>query len=165
MSYRNGSAVLINDVARVMSGVENAQVYAAIDTTPAIIVDIRRQSDANTIKVVDSIKALLPQLQASLPASIQVQVLTDRTVTIRASVEDVEFELVLTIGLVVMVIFLFFCVPGGPPSFPPWLFRYRWSARLPSCTRSAYDVVDATLFSTQHRPRHRHSEAGLERLS
>jgi multidrug efflux pump len=107
VSYRNGSAVLIGDVANVVNGVENAQVFAAMNTTPAIIVDIRRQSDANTIKVVDSIKTLLPQLQATLPASIQVKILTDRTVTIRASVEDVEFELMLTIGLVVMVIFVF----------------------------------------------------------
>ena len=78
-----------------------------MNETPAILVNVQRQSNANTIKVVDSIKALLPQLQASLPASIEVRILTDRTTTVRASVEDVEFELMLTIGLVVAVIFAF----------------------------------------------------------
>jgi multidrug efflux pump len=107
VAYRDGSAVLLNEVAQVTNGVEDSQRAAYMDETPAIIVDIRRQSTANTIKVVDSIKTLLPQLQATLPASIQIKILSDRTTTIRASVEDVEFELALTIGLVVMVIFLF----------------------------------------------------------
>ncbi|HEY3884636.1 MAG TPA: efflux RND transporter permease subunit, partial [Vicinamibacterales bacterium] len=107
VAYRNGAPVLLQDVASIINGVENADLAAWMNTTPAIIVNIQRQSNANTIKVVDSIKALLPQLQASLPASINVQMLTDRTVTIRASVDDVEFELILTVFLVVAVIFVF----------------------------------------------------------
>jgi multidrug efflux pump len=107
VAYRNGSAVLLSNVAQITNGVENSQLAAYMNETPAIIVDIRRQSNANTIKVVDSIKTLLPQLQATLPTSVHVDILSDRTTTIRASVEDVEFELCLTIGLVVMVIFLF----------------------------------------------------------
>lgn len=107
VAYRNGAPVTMSDVAKVTNGVENAKLAAWMNTTPAVIVNIQRQSDANTINVVDSIKAVLPQLKASLPASVQVQVLTDRTTTIRASVEDVEFELMLTIALVVAVIFVF----------------------------------------------------------
>lgn len=107
VAYRNGSAVMLSDVAKITNGVENSRLAAWMDTTPAIVVNIQRQSNANTIKVVDSIKALLPQLQASLPASVEVHTLTDRTVTVRASVEDVEFELMLTIGLVVAVIYVF----------------------------------------------------------
>ncbi|HWT64538.1 MAG TPA: efflux RND transporter permease subunit [Terracidiphilus sp.] len=107
VSYKNGSAVALHDVANVINSVEDSQRAAYMNETPAIIVDIRRQSTANTIKVVDSIKTLLPQLQATLPAAVEVKILSDRTTTIRASVEDVEFELSLTIGLVVMVIFLF----------------------------------------------------------
>jgi multidrug efflux pump len=107
VAYRNGAPVLLRDVASIVNGVENAKLAAWMNTTPAIIVNIQRQSNANTIKVVDSIKALLPQLQASLPAAITVETLTDRTVTIRASVADVEFELMLTIVLVVAVIFIF----------------------------------------------------------
>ena len=89
VAYRNGSAVMLPEVAKITNGVENSQLAAWMDTTPAIVVSIQRQSDANTIKVVDSIKALLPQLQASLPASVEVHTLTDRTITVRASVEDV----------------------------------------------------------------------------
>ena len=107
VAYRNGSAVMLPEVAKITNGVENSQLAAWMDTTPAIVVSIQRQSDANTIKVVDSIKALLPQLQASLPASVEVHTLTDRTITVRASVEDVEFELLLTIGLVIAVIYVF----------------------------------------------------------
>jgi len=107
LAYRNGSPVMLTDVAQITDGVENNKLAAWMDQTPAIIVNIQRQSNANTIKVVDSIKAVLSQLESSLPASVKVSVLSDRTVTVRASVEDVEFELALTIGLVVMVIFLF----------------------------------------------------------
>ena len=107
VAYRDGMAVMLSDVAHISNSIENSQLAASMNETPAIIVDIRRQSDANTIKVVDSIKSVLPQLQSALPASVDVKILTDRTTTIRASVEDVEFELALTIGLVVMVIFLF----------------------------------------------------------
>ena len=107
LAYRNGAAVFLSDVSKITNGVENAKLAAWMNETPAILVNIQRQSNANTIKVVDSIKALLPQLQASLPASIDVVILTDRTTTVRASVDDVEFELMLTIVLVVGVIFVF----------------------------------------------------------
>ncbi len=107
VAYRNGAAVFLGDVAKVTNGVENARLAAWVNETPAILVNIQRQSNANTIKVVDSIKALLPQLQSSLPASIDVHVVSDRTITVRASVEDVELELLLTIVLVVGVIFIF----------------------------------------------------------
>ncbi len=107
VAYRNGAAVRASDVASIVEGAENNQQAAWMNRQPAVIVNIQRQPGANIIKVVDSIKKLLPQLQTSLPASVQVHVLTDRTVTIRASVKDVEFELMLTIALVVMVIFLF----------------------------------------------------------
>ncbi|MFZ1083829.1 MAG: efflux RND transporter permease subunit, partial [Terracidiphilus sp.] len=107
IAYRNGAAVRASDVATIIDAAENNQQAAWMDRQPAVIVNIQRQPGANIIAVVDRIKALLPQLQASLPASVQVRVLTDRTTTIRASVKDVEFELMLTIALVVMVIFLF----------------------------------------------------------
>ena len=107
VAYRNGAAVRTSDVATVVDAAENSQQAAWMDRQPAVIVNIQRQPGANIIAVVDRIKKLLPQLQASLPASVQVKVLTDRTVTIRSSVKDVEFELMLTVALVVMVIFLF----------------------------------------------------------
>src|SRR6478609_2204845 len=107
VAYRNGAAVRTSDVATVVDAAENSQQAAWMDRTPAVIVNIQRQPGANIIAVVDRIKKLLPQLQASLPGSVQVKVLTDRTTTIRASVKDVEFELMLTVALVVMVIFLF----------------------------------------------------------
>jgi multidrug efflux pump len=107
VAYRNGAAVRTSDVATVLDSAENSQQAAWMDRHPAVIVNIQRQPGANIIAVVDRIKKLLPQLQTSLPASVQVRVLTDRTSTIRASVEDVEYELMLTVGLVVMVIFLF----------------------------------------------------------
>ena len=107
IAYRNGGPVRVSDVANVIDGTENAWLAAWMNTTPAVIVNIQRQPGANIISVVDRIKKLLPQLQASLPLAVKVQILTDRTTTIRASVKDVEFELMLTIVLVVMVIFLF----------------------------------------------------------
>jgi multidrug efflux pump len=107
VAYRNGGPVRVSDVAKVIDGTENAWLAAWMNTTPAVIVNIQRQPGANIISVVDRIKKLLPQLQASLPSAVKVQILTDRTTTIRASVKDVEFELMLTIVLVVMVIFLF----------------------------------------------------------
>jgi multidrug efflux pump len=107
ISYKNGAPVKLTDVATVLDDVENVRQAAWMDNTPAVIVNIQRQPGANIIAVADSIKNLLPQLTATLPAAIDVKVLTDRTNTIRASVKDVEFELVLTVGLVVMVIFLF----------------------------------------------------------
>jgi multidrug efflux pump len=107
ITYHNGAPVRLQDVANVIDGTENNQLAAWMNLTPAVIVNIQRQPGANIISVVDRIKKLLPQLQASLPKAVQVQILTDRTTTIRASVKDVEFELMLSIGLVVMVVFLF----------------------------------------------------------
>ena len=107
VAYRNGAPVLLSEVATVSDDVENSRLAAWQNTTPAVILNIQRQPGANIIAVVDRVKALLPQLRASLPASVELNTLTDRTITIRASVEDVEFELMLTIALVVMVIFLF----------------------------------------------------------
>ena len=107
IAYRNGSPVRLSDVANVTDGIENTKQAAWMNLTPAVIVNIQRQPGANIISVVDRVKILLPQLQASLPAAVRVQILTDRTETIRASVKDVQFELMLTVALVVMVIFLF----------------------------------------------------------
>jgi multidrug efflux pump len=107
VAYHNGSPVVLSDVAKVIDDVENIKQAAWMNLTPAVIVNIQRQPGANIIQVVDRIKTLLPVLQTSLPAAVNVQVLTDRTTTIRASVKDVEFELMLTVALVVMVIFLF----------------------------------------------------------
>jgi multidrug efflux pump len=107
IAYRNGSPVHLRDVAKVVNGAENTRLGAWANATPAIILNVQRQPGANVISVVDGIKALLPQLQASMPAAVDIAVLTDRTVTIRASVSDVMFELKLSVGLVVLVIFLF----------------------------------------------------------
>ena len=107
IAYRNGAPVRLADVATVADGVENTKLAAWTNEVPAVIVNVQRQPGANIIQVVDRIKALLPQLESSLPVSIRTSILTDRTTTIRASVADVEFELMLTIALVVMVIFLF----------------------------------------------------------
>src|SRR5579871_4069904 len=107
IAYHNGAPVRVSDVATVVDGTENERLAAWMNLTPAVIVNIQRQPGANIISVVDRIKKLLPQLQASLPQAVKVQILTDRTTTIRASVKDVEFELMLAIALVVMVVFLF----------------------------------------------------------
>jgi multidrug efflux pump len=107
VAYKNESPVMLTDVAKVTDGVENTKLAAWMNTTPAVIVNVRKQPGTNTIAVVDEIEHLLPQLRSSLPVSIQVRVLTDRTTTIHASVKDVQFELMLTISLVVLVIFLF----------------------------------------------------------
>jgi multidrug efflux pump len=107
IAYHNGAPVKLTDVARVIDGAENQQQAAWMNLTPAVILNVRRQPGANIITVVDRIKSLLPQLQSALPASVHVALLTDRTTTIRASVKDVQFELMLTVALVVMVIFLF----------------------------------------------------------
>ncbi len=107
VAYRNNAPIFLSDVATVEIGAENSRLAAWMDETPALIVNIQRQPGANVIQVADSVKALLPSLSASLPAGITLKPLTDRTTTIRASVKDVEFELALAVGLVVMVIFLF----------------------------------------------------------
>jgi multidrug efflux pump len=107
VAYRNGAPVVLSDVANVVDGAENVDQAAWMNNTPAVILNIQRQPGANIIQVVDRIKNLLPLLQSNLPAAVKVSILSDRTTTIRASVKDVEFELMLTVGLVVMVIFLF----------------------------------------------------------
>jgi multidrug efflux pump len=107
LAYRNGAPIMLTDVARVVDGTENGELSAWMNKTPAVIVNIQRQPGANIIDVVDKIKALLPKLRATIPPVIDIAVLTDRTVTVRASVSDVEFELLLCIALVVAVIFVF----------------------------------------------------------
>src|ERR1022692_1165303 len=107
VAYRNGAPVMLTDVAQIVDDVENDKQAAWMNKTPAVILNIQRQPGANTISVVKSIKAILPQLQTNLPAGIKVTQMTDLTVPIQASVEDVEFELMLTVVLVVLVIFLF----------------------------------------------------------
>jgi len=107
IAYRNGGPVHISDVAEVADDVENVRQAAWMNETRAVLVNIQRQPGANVIEVSDRIKKLLPQLQSTLPSSVQVTVLTDRTTSIRASVRDVQFELIIAVALVVMVIFLF----------------------------------------------------------
>ncbi len=107
VAYRNGAPVMLTDVAQIVNGVENNYQAAWMNQTPAVILNVQRQPGANTISVVKSIKALIPQLKANLPTGIQVTTLTDLTTAIESSVSDVEFELMLTIALVVLVIFLF----------------------------------------------------------
>ena len=107
VAYRNGSPVRLSDIASVGTGPENSKLGALDNTTPAIILSIRRQPGANVIEVVDTIKQLLPTIVANLPPAVDVKILSDRTTTIRASVADVEFELALAVALVVVVIFLF----------------------------------------------------------
>jgi multidrug efflux pump len=115
IAYRNNAPVRLSDVATVIDSAENVKQAAWMGATqngrpvlvPAVIVNIQRQPGANIISVVDRVKNVLPKLQGALPSSVKVQILTDRTETIRASVKDVQFSLMLTVGLVVMVIFLF----------------------------------------------------------
>jgi multidrug efflux pump len=107
VAYRNNAPVFLHDVANIVDGVENTKQAAWMNQTPAVILNVQRQPGANTISVVKSIQLLMPQLQANLPSGIEITTLTDLTTDIKASVADVEFELMLTIALVVMVIFLF----------------------------------------------------------
>ena len=107
IAYKNGSPLRVRDVASVEDDAENVRLAAWANDTPAVVLNIQRQPGANVIEVVDSVKKMLPQLQATLPGNLEVTVLTDRTTTIRASVADVQFELFLAVCLVVMVTFLF----------------------------------------------------------
>jgi multidrug efflux pump len=113
IAFRNGAPVKLSDVATVVDGVENVKQAAWMNLTPAIIMNIQRQPGTNIIEVVDRVKALLPQLKHTIPSSIDISILTDRTNTIRASVKDVQFELMLTIVLVVFVIFVFLRTVAG----------------------------------------------------
>ncbi len=107
VAYRNGGPVRLSDVARVINGTETSRQAAWMDTTPAVILNVRRQPGTNTIQVVNGIERILPGLRSSLPADVKVSIVANQTTSIRASVMDVEYELLLTIGLVVLVIFLF----------------------------------------------------------
>jgi multidrug efflux pump len=113
IAYRNGAPVRIRDVATVIDGAENTKLAAWVNANPAIVLNIQRQPGTNIISVVDTVQGILPQIENSLPEGIHVQVITDRTTTIRASVRDVEYELMLTTVLVVMVIFLFLRSPSA----------------------------------------------------
>jgi len=113
VAYRNGAPVVLGDVATVIDDAENVRQAAWMNAGPAVILNVQRQPGANVIAVADRVKALLPQLQASLPSAIQVSVLTDRTLTIRGSVQDVQVELMLAVALVVMVVFLFLRTLAG----------------------------------------------------
>jgi multidrug efflux pump len=107
LAFKNGSPIRLSDVAQIVDDAENTRLSAWSDNTPGVILNIQRQPGANVIETVDRVKALLPQLQTTLPASLDVKILTDRTVTIRASVRDVQIELLLAVALVVAVIFVF----------------------------------------------------------
>jgi multidrug efflux pump len=113
VAYRNGAPVILKNVARVVDGIENVEQAAWMNRVPAVIVNIQRQPGANIIDVVNRIKGLLPRLRATIPSAIHITVLSDRTTTVRASVADVEFELMLCIVLVVAVIFLFLRTLAG----------------------------------------------------
>ena len=107
VAYKNGAPIYLSDIADVVEDAENARLAAWMNDVPAIILNVQRQPGANVIEVVDRVKQLMPQLTASLPGAIETQLLTDRTVTIRASVHDTQFELLLAVALVVAVIFIF----------------------------------------------------------
>ncbi len=107
VTYTNGSPVRLGDIGEVIDNVENVRLAGWVGNTPSVILDIQRQPGANIIETADRVKALLPRLSASIPPAIKVSILTDRTATIRASVHDVQFTLILTVFLVVMVMFIF----------------------------------------------------------
>ncbi len=119
VAYKNGAPVFLRDVANVVQGAQNTKLSSWANKTPAVLINVQRQPGANVIQVVDSIKELLPQIQVGLPASVDVKTLTDRTDTIRASVADVEFELILAVILVVLVIYCF--LGSLPATFIPSL--------------------------------------------
>src|SRR5262245_11591418 len=107
VAYRNGSPVRLRDLGEVIDNVENVRLAGWVNQKPAVILDVQRQPGANIIETADRVKALLPKLRASIPPSVKISILSDRTETIRASVHDVQSTLILTVGLVVMVIFVF----------------------------------------------------------
>jgi len=132
-------------VASAVDSAENMKQAAWMNTTPAVVLNIQRQPGSNIISVADRVKVLLKQLQTSLPASVKVKILTDRTETIRASVADVQFELMLTIGLVVMVIFLFLRNLRRR-SFPALPCRCRWWAHSDDVS-AGYSLNNLTLMA------------------
>ena len=138
VGYRNGAPIRISDIATVIDGAENNKLGAWSNKTQAIILNVQRQPGANVIKVVDSIKKLLPKLKQTLPAALDVTLLTDRTTTIRSSVSDVLFELILSVVLVVLVIFLF--LRSLPATFIP-------SMAVPLSLIGTFGVMYLTGFS------------------
>jgi multidrug efflux pump subunit AcrB len=120
ITYRNGAPVRVRDIGRAVDGPENNKIAGWAGGKPAIILAVLKQPGANVIETVDRIKALLPQLQAAIPPAVKVDILSDRTTTIRASVNDVQFTLMLTIALVIAVIFVF--------------LRSFWATVIPSVT-------------------------------
>ena len=129
ISYKNGRPVRLSDVANVIDGVENDQLAAWADGKPAVLLEVRRQPGANIVQTVERIRALLPQLQNVLPADVHLDIFNDRTETIRASVHEVQFTLILTIGLVVAVIFVF--------------LRRLWATIIPSVVSLERSVATA----------------------
>ena len=115
---------------------ENTKLAAWANTTPSLILNVQRQPGANVIQVANAVKRLLPTVKADMPPALDIGILSDRTATIRASVSDVEFELVLAVILVVLVIFVFLRNAPAPPSFRACRCRCRWSARSAPCTFS-----------------------------
>ena len=136
VAYQNGAAIRLQDIATIEQGAENTRLAARANKQQAIVLNIQRQPGVNVITTADSIREMLPTLIKSLPKSVDVKVLTDRTTTIRASVSDVQFELLLAIALVVMVI-TYSCATCRRPLSPAWRCRCRWSAPSPPCTSSA----------------------------
>ena len=107
VAYKNGAPVRLKDIATLLAGAENTKLGGWMNSTPALIMNVQRQPGANVVDVVNRIHDLMPELQASLPSGVDVTILTDRTITIRASIADVEFELALAVVLVVLVIYVF----------------------------------------------------------
>jgi multidrug efflux pump len=138
IAYRNNAPVRLSDVATLQSSAENTRLGGWMNTTPALLINVQRQPGANVIEVVDGIEALLPELRRSLPAGVDLITLTDRTTTIRASIEDVDFELMLSVALVVLVIFLF--LRNLPATFIP-------SLSVPLSLIGTFAVMYAAKFS------------------
>jgi multidrug efflux pump len=173
IAYRDGRPIRLSDVATVEEGPENTNLGAWMNDTPALILSVQRQPGANVIQVVDRIKAALPELRAALPAAVTVTPLTDRTTTIRASVRDIEFELGLAVGLVVLTIFVFLRRPSATliPSLSVPLSligalcgMYLWgfsldNLSLMALTISAGFVVDDAIVVIENISRH--IEAGV----
>ncbi len=177
IAYKNGSPLRIRDVASVEDDAENVRLAAWANNLPAVVLNIQRQPGANVIEVVDRIKALLPQLQSTLPGNLDVQVLTDRTTTIRASVKDVQFELALAVALVVMVTFLFlrnvyanlipnFAVPlsliGTFGVMYPSGFSINNPTLMALTIATGFVVDDAIVMVEQHRPLRSTGDSPLE---
>ena len=133
IAYRNGAPVKLHDVGSATNGSEDAEQAAWFGPKPAVVLDIQRQPGANTIAVVDAVRELLPRLRALLPPALKIDIVTDRTVTIRAAIADVQFTMALTVGLVVLVIFLF--------------LRKFWATVIPSVTLPVSLVATFALMS------------------